>query len=267
MSTEDNIEVVEDRDPQPLVAVAVLAAGQGSRFSEDARYADTHKTLIPVFDERMSIFSYKNTVNNLSNLSFAPVFVTSNIVTELDPNLQEAIYEVVPKSDGARIYVQNGYVNGPAETSKFLANLVRPIDPILFVNADQYIVGTYTEAILEVLGDETLDGALFCFNSTEDRYSYVTVDEDMIATSMIEKVVTGDKASAGICFWKQSSDYFEALETVEKPVEEEVFISDVHAAAITNGKKFKVFMVDTFIDLGTPDDLDLLEERWEAISE
>lgn len=267
MSTEDNVEVIVDQDPQPLVAVAVLAAGRGTRFLEDPRYASTHKTLIPVFGQPMSLFSYRNTVENLAELSFAPIFMTSSKVKELDSNFENSIFEVVPKSEGARVYVQDGYVNGPAATSKFLSNLVRPVDPILFVNADQYVVGNYTQGILEVLEDDNLDGALFCFNSDEDRYSYVTVDANMVATGMVEKIVTGDIASAGICFWKQSSDYFEALSTVVKPVGEEVFISDVHAAAIEEGKKFKVFMVDTFIDLGTPDDLDLLEERWEAISE
>lgn len=267
MSTDAPVESTENKTPQPRVVVAVLAAGRGSRFLEDPRYADTHKTLIPVFDEPMSIFSYRNTVSNLDGLSFAPIFVTSNVVTSLDPSFEQTIYEVVPKSEGTRVYVQDGYVNGPAATSKFLHNLIRPVDPILFVNADQYVVGNYANAILETLADEDLDGALFCFVSDEDRYSYVTVDEDMVATSMIEKVVTGDLASAGICFWKQSSDYFEALATITKPLDEETYISDVHAAAISQGKKFKVFMVDTFIDLGTPSDLDLLEERWEAISE
>jgi dTDP-glucose pyrophosphorylase len=89
----------------------------------------------------------------------------------------------------------------------------------------------------------------------------------MIATGMVEKQVVGNIASTGICFWKKAEDYFTALPLVNKGPEEELFISDVHAAAIEAGKKFKVFMVDAFIDLGTPEDLDALEERWAAISE
>jgi hypothetical protein len=89
----------------------------------------------------------------------------------------------------------------------------------------------------------------------------------MVATGMVEKQVISENASTGICFWKSASTYYECIKLVDKDLDEELFISDVHAAGIAAGKKFKVFMVDAFIDLGTPADLDALEERWEAISE
>jgi dTDP-glucose pyrophosphorylase len=251
---------------QDLVVVVVLAAGAGQRFSEDSRYSSTHKTLVPVFGEAMSIFSYRNTVNNLEDLSFATLFVTSAAVIELEPDFKDLVFSVVPAKDGTRVINQGNYVNGQGATTKPLELLIRPVDPVLFVNADQYVVGNYTDAILEILDSEDLDGALFCFDSTEDRYSYVTVDADMTATGMVEKIVTGNIASTGACLWRRTSDYYEALGAVVKDSSEEIYLSDVHDVAIKAGKKFKVFMVESFIDLGTPADLDNLEEKWKTIS-
>jgi len=253
--------------PLERISVVVLAAGRGTRFLDDPRYSGTHKTLIPVFGKPMSIFAYENSVTNLEDLPIAPIFVTSDEIVEDVDAFKEQVFSVIPEEDGVRVFVQGGYVNGPAATSKLLYNQLRDQAPILFVNADQYVKGSYKEALLEVIESDDLDGALFCFTSSEDRYSYVSVDSNMIATDMVEKQVVGDKASTGICFWKTAKDYFESIELVDKEPGEELFISNVHAAAIAAGKKFKVFMVDAFIDLGTPADLDLLEERWEAISE
>jgi dTDP-glucose pyrophosphorylase len=237
------------------VTVLALAAGRGTRFLESGY--TVHKTLIPVRGEKMSLVSVKNSIDNLGDVPHGLVFVTSTEVLSEDPGFMN---QIASTFNDVEIVVQSGYVNGPAISARIAAEKIDPDLPLLLVNVDQYIKGSYELAVKEVMSSKELDGALLCFYSDEDRYSYVTRNNKELATSMQEKVVLSDTASTGICFWKTAKDFYDTLETINK--EGEFFISDVYSRAIADGKRFKVFMVDAFIDMGTPRDLDNLEEKW-----
>ncbi len=247
--------------------LVALAAGQGTRFSSDRRYSGTHKTMVPVFDIPMSIFSLKNTVEMLGELDFDCTYLISDNVGLSLAEVDKLIYTNIKDLRRIAVEVQPGYVNGPGESSAVVKNAVGDDSPVLFVNTDQYVVGDLSSAIREALDDETLDGVIFCFKSDEERYSYVEVDENMVATSMVEKKVISNIASAGLCFWKNSAMYYQYLDVARELEQGEVYISSVHAAAIKNSRKFKVVMLDAFIDLGTPADLEVLEEKWKTLSE
>ena len=240
------------------ISLVVLAAGRGTRFAGSA-YTE-HKTLIPVNGEKMSVFSMKNSIENMKDMSFDVVFLSSPEIVEEDASLET---DVKNAFEAARFITQNEYLNGPAQSAGYLRNYVRGEAPLFLVNADQYVVGDYAGALDEVLDSDELDGAILCFSSSEDRYSYVTTDENGVATDMQEKVVISDTASAGLCFWKKASDFYSTLDTMD--LSKEVFISDVHAKAIQDGKKFKVVLLDNFIDMGTPADLEVFDERWAAL--
>jgi dTDP-glucose pyrophosphorylase len=240
------------------ISLVVLAAGRGTRFA-GSDYTE-HKTLIPVNGEKMSVFSMKNSVENMKDMSFDVLFLSSPEILEEDASLESDVKAAV---EGVRFVAQEGYLNGPGQSAGYVRNYVRAEAPLFLVNADQYVVGDYVNALDEVLDSDDLDGAILCFNSSEDRYSYVVVDENGVATDMQEKVVISDTASAGLCFWKKASDFYSTLDTMD--LSKEVFISDVHAKAIQNGKKFKVVLLDAFIDMGTPADLEVFDERWAAL--
>ncbi len=249
------------------IKLLALAAGQGTRFSTDQKYSGAHKTMIPVFNTPMSVFSLKNTVELMGELDFVCTYLISSNVGLSAVEAGDLIYAHVKDLRPITVEIQDGYVNGPGESSAVVRDLVGTESPILIVNTDQYILGNLEEEIKNSLADESVDGVIFCFNSDESRYSYVEIDENMIATSMVEKKVVGNIASAGICFWKNSGMYYQYLDVARELEPGEVYISSVHSAAIHNGRKFKVAMLDTFIDLGTPADLEALEEKWKTLSE
>jgi dTDP-glucose pyrophosphorylase len=246
---------------QEKISVVVLAAGQGTRF-EGSSYSE-HKTLIPVRGEKMSVLSLKNTVANLGQLSYNTVFMSSSEIVAEDATLEADV--VASGANDVRFFSQDAYLNGPAETALEVKKYVRKQAPLLLANADQYVSGSFVDGIVETLSNEDIDGALFCFTSSEDRYSYVTVDENNLATDIKEKVVISDIASTGICLWKTASEFFETAEATEVTEGSELFISDVYAKAIADGKKFIVVMVDAFIDMGTPADLEEFDTKWAAI--
>lgn len=252
---------------QGQIKLVALAAGQGTRFSSDNKYSGVHKTMIPVFDVPMSVFSLKNTIELMGDLDFIGTYLISDNVGLTLSEANDLIYSHIKDLRRINAEIQTGYVNGPGESSAVIREAVGLESPILLVNTDQYIVGNFEDPIREALSDDTLDGVIFCFNSSEPRYSYVEVDENMIATSMVEKKVVGDIASAGICFWKNSGMYYQYLDVARELEPGEVYISSVHSAAIKNDRKFKVAMLDEFIDLGTPADLEVLEDKWKKLSE
>ena len=252
---------------QGRINLLALAAGQGTRFSSDSRYEGIHKTMVPVFDAPMSIFSLKNTVELMGELDFKATFLISDSVGLNLEEVDALIYAHIKDLRSIKPEIQVGYVNGPGESSAVVKDLMGTENPILLVNTDQYIVGGFEDGIRDALADETVDGVIFCFESSEPRYSYVEVDENMIATYMVEKQVVGNIASAGICFWKNSGMYYQYLDVARELEPGEVYISSVHSAAIKNGRKFRVVMLDTFIDLGTPADLEVLEDKWKKLSE
>jgi UDP-N-acetylglucosamine diphosphorylase / glucose-1-phosphate thymidylyltransferase / UDP-N-acetylgalactosamine diphosphorylase / glucosamine-1-phosphate N-acetyltransferase / galactosamine-1-phosphate N-acetyltransferase len=249
-----------------FINLVFLAAGKGTRFKDDPRYS-VHKTVIPVKGMPMMLQSYKNLKQLLRrdlgpDDNISPIMIVTEQLMDEYPEL-EAEIEKVESAPPLRIHRQKGYFNGPGLSAEPMRFFMEPEKPIFLANADQLIKGKILGPIKEAVA-EGYDGVLFCFSSTEDRYSYVSVDENMVATEMIEKQVISEYASTGLCFWTKSGDFFKSIDSMKKDPTKELFISDICNYAISNGKKFKVVMVDAFIDLGTPDDLDVLDEKWEA---
>lgn len=234
-----------------------LMAGRGTRISRDVRYAGSHKALVPINGTPMSLLSYQNITANMHGLRSNNYLVISDEILKLRPDL-------LRNFPGAVAIIQNGYVNGPAMSAKLAERYVKNNEPLLVSNSDQVLSGTISEAIKQELSGE-LDGILFCFNSNDPRYSYVTVSENMIASSMVEKEVVSNHANTGLCFFRNGEDFFGGIDALLGSKESELYVSDVCDYLIRSGKKFKVAMID-FIDLGTPDDIEMFLEHMNDIS-
>lgn len=253
-----------------FLTVAFLAAGKGTRYSSTGEF-DVPKVMVPVEGVPMIIRSYRNLMGNkLLRVAgkediFNPVIAITKELNEEFPELQAQVKDSAPTLT-PQFYLQDGYVAGPARTAEPLQFMVPSDSPLLLSNVDQVIDGDILSPIHDALENDW-DGVIFCFDSDEDRYSYVTVDENNFATSMVEKEVVSNFAGSGIAFFKKAETLFSYIDSAvsSRGMGEETYISDVCNEAIKDGAKFKVIMLDAFIDLGTPKDLENLGEKWKTL--
>lgn len=251
-----------------FLSIAFLAAGKGTRFSESH---EEPKVAIPVANTTMSAMSIKNLFSTClrpfigKEDIFSPVVVITKELDEEYPVVREHIDRIDPDMP-VKYVLQRGYVNGPAETASLLEFEVGKDQPLLISNVDQLIKGNVLDSIKEAV-DAQLDGVIFCFKSEEDRYSYVSVDENGIAVEMIEKEVISEYASSGHIFFSKGENFFNYLNEARFSAElgQEIYISSVCNEAIKDGLKFKVVMLDSFVDMGTPEDLESLGEKWKLL--
>jgi dTDP-glucose pyrophosphorylase len=245
--------------------IVFLAAGKGTRFSENPE----PKILVPVGGAPMAVTSIRNLLQDCMKPNmgpediFGPIVIITEEINKEYPELKTSIEGIDPNVN-FNFMLQSGYLNGPAESASVLTTVVSPDSALFMSNVDQLVQGDIIGEITASV-DEGFDGAIFCFESNEDRYSYVKTDEyplDKEALEMVEKEVISNKASSGHIFFKEASTFFDNLEPARLTVREgsEVYISTVCNEAIKSGKKFKVVMLDSFKDLGTPEDLASAEE-------
>lgn len=247
-----------------FLTVAFLAAGKGTRFSKTGAY-DVPKILIPVGGTPMAVKSYHNLIRQtlMGSVGEDDIFSTVVAITdEFDkayPEFRDQLQQSVPELP-INFHIQRGYVDGPARTAEQLKFMIPPNEHLLLSNVDQLVSGDMLGDIKNAV-EEGYDGVIFCFESNEDRYSYVTVDENNVATSMIEKKVVSNMASSGHIFFKEAETLFSYIDEAifSREVGSETYISDVCNEAIKSGLKFKVSMLKSFTDMGTPDDLKRLE--------
>lgn len=247
-----------------FLSVAFLAAGKGTRFSSTGQY-DVPKILVPVNGVPMSVRSYQNLMRTCllsrakENDIFNPIFAITDDFEKKYPEYKETIEKTMPDVP-VDFHIQKGYVAGPAMTADELKNKIPEDAHLLLSNVDQLVEGNILEDIKTSI-EEDFDGVIFCFESNEDRYSYVTTDENDVATSMIEKEVVSDKASSGHIFFKKAETLFSWIDAAlrENKHKPETYISDVCNEAIKGGVKFKVSMLKSFTDMGTPSDIEKLE--------
>lgn len=252
-----------------FLTIAFLAAGRGTRYSDTGEY-DMPKIMVPIKGEEtlpMIAASYKNLVEVLEKDEVYEIDALIAITKEMDeayPELRASVNGAASKVH-PRYHLQKGYVKGPALTAEQLFDQIPADEAVLFSNVDQLVKGKMMQQIRQA-DNEGYDGVIFCFESNESRYSYV-IDNEGLAEEMIEKQVVSSKASSGHIFYKKSENFYKSLDELKKSKDpsEEVFISEVCNHSIKSGLKFKVCMLDTFVDLGTPKDLEDLDKKWASL--
>lgn len=240
------------------VNLLMLAAGRGSRFKDSDKYT-LPKPAILINNKSMIQHAFDNISNLLDGIDFDPAIVYSSEHIEVLEPIFDQMIKVTPLLSG-RLVQQTGYLNGPADSSLHATTLIDRDSSLLIVNCDQTIEGDVVSELAKVINLES-DGAIFVFESDEDRYSYVLVDDDGFVSEMREKEVISGKASCGLIFWKNAGEFFDYAEKLKREkTSGERYISDVCQLAIQDGKKFTAPLLEKFTDLGTPEDLERIGE-------
>lgn len=234
-------------DGKKAVNILIPMAGLGSRFA-DAGY-ELPKPLIQVNGKPM----IQRVVEDIS-IDGNYIYIVQKEHYE-DYNLEELLNSITP---GCEIVQINGATEGAAASSLTAKHLINNDFPLVIANSDQ-ITNWDADLFLELAQSNPIDGSIVVFESDNPKWSYADTDEFGYLTSVAEKQVISEQATAGIYLWTKGSDYVTfAEQMIDKNLRTngEFYICPVYNEAILAGKKFTVFHIDSMSGIGTPEDLE-----------
>jgi dTDP-glucose pyrophosphorylase len=232
---------------EPLTIVVPMA-GRGSRFA-DAGYADP-KPLIPVNGKPM----IKLVIENLRPRGphrFVFICQRDHVKAyDLEPKLKAW-------APGCEIVQLDGVTEGAACTVLTAAHLIGD-GPLMIANSDQYIdhpIDAYLAAM------EGLDGLIMTMQAHEEKWSFVAVDDEGIATEVAEKKPISTHATTGIYNFARGSDFIAGAQAMidrDLRVNGEFYVAPVYNMLIGKGARFGISDIgEGMHGLGTPADLEL----------
>lgn len=227
--------------------VLIPMAGAGTRF-EKAGYTFP-KPLIDVKNKPM----IQVVVESL-NVDANYIFITQEEHYK-KYNLKETLNLIAPN---CKIVTTTGLTEGAACTTLLARDFITD-GPLLLANSDQFLDWDSSEFMYAMMAD-SVDGGILVFESTHPKWSYAKLDNNNFVCEVAEKKPISNLATVGIYFWKKGSDYIKYAERmIEKNirVNNEFYVCPVFNEAIQDGKKIKVFKIDSLKmwGLGTPEDL------------
>jgi dTDP-glucose pyrophosphorylase len=223
-------------------------AGAGSRF-EKAGYTFP-KPLIEVNGKPM----IQLVVENL-NVEAEYVFIVQK--EHYDKyNLQYLLNLISPD---CKIVQVDGITEGAACTTLLAKEYIDNNDALLIANSDQFVDWNSNEFLYSMQAGE-IDAGILTFESVHPKWSFARVNEEGLVCEVAEKKPISNKATVGIYYWKQGSDYVKYAEEMiekDKRVNNEFYVCPVFNEAIDDGLRVKTFDIDKMWGLGTPEDLEV----------
>ena len=154
----------------------------------------------------------------------------------------------------------DGITEGAACTILKAKEYIDNDNPILIVNSDQFVEWDVKDFMNQMISDKTLDAGISTFIDTQEKWSFVKLDEQEHVVQVAEKQPISDIATTGIYYWKHGLDFCKfAQQMIDKNirVNGEFYVCPVFNEAIADGKVIKTSMVDKMWGLGTPEDLEI----------
>ena len=119
-----------------------------------------------------------------------------------------------------------------------------------------YIEGI--KSILEKPVEQVNGGMLVSFESTEPRYSYAEVDDNMIVKRTAEKEVISTHALCGAYFFSSAKGFLKAAHRLmNEPVftKPEYYVSLLYNYLLADGETVRLATMEEYYSYGTPDEL------------
>ncbi|MEY4371016.1 MAG: hypothetical protein RIQ48_732 [Pseudomonadota bacterium] len=220
--------------------VLIPMAGDGKRFS-DAGY-NKPKPFIQINGKRMVEIVLENIVPKNVNKII--------LITRRNHNTRE---ELKNSNYNLQIIELEKLTGGSIQTILYAEEEIQN-HSLIVANCDQKINFDVNDFITKC---KHLDGGIVTFKSKSPNHSYVKVNKNNIALTIIEKEVISDLAVSGVYYFKKASQFIEASKIVIKnniTQKGEFYISSALKIMIEKGLKLGVYNTESII-LGTPEEL------------
>ena len=233
--------------------ILIPMSGAGRRFAELGY--DNPKPFVEFFGKPMI-------EHVLENLGVQNIFTLCVLQSHYDAN--RALFEKLKKMVyRLNIVLVDGVTQGAAETCLLAKRYIDPESPLLIANCDQMMVWNQ-RAFEDFLIDNILDGAMFTFDSTSTKNSYVELDSSGYAIRTAEKEVISPYATTGIYVWTKATDFVWAAENMIRKnirVNNEFYVAPVYNENIAKGHRIGIWTPTEHWPIGTPEDLNIYIEK------
>jgi len=253
--------------------VIIPTAGVGQRFV-DAGY-NIHKSLLK--------FGINNINYTIMDMIISMFGVEDNIVIITNENNYNEFLYLYYKHENINIIKIPNHKQGPVVSVlnawDDFKDILNPFDGTIISYGDFYQRYNY-EDFQKWLVKEDVDGAIFSYTGyhphlikNENIYATSDVDNDNNVFRVKEKYFEGDKYkahhSSGMYYFRNLQlvkKYFELTIQHNNNYNNEFYVSLVYNDMINNGLKVKSYLIDKFLQLGTPEDYeDNLKELYRVI--
>ncbi len=234
--------------------------GLGQRF-RDAGF-DTPKPLIDVQGVAMfqkALAAYDNYAGDKRHL-----FVIRKD-TDDEYSLGDQIKQLLPD---AQIKILDHNTRGAVETCMIAEDLIDPELPLVIMDCDiTFNAPNYFEMMRQAVEDNSYDGLLLSFDSSDPRYSFAETDENGLVVRTAEKVAISNNALMGAYFFTRASTFLDAAhELLSRDISEsmkEYYVSLIYNILIDSNKRIGLAK-GSFTSFGTPEELQNYLDKYAA---
>lgn len=234
--------------------VVMPMAGEGSRFLKEGW--TTPKPLI----ELHGLPLFKRAIGSVT-VEGVPMKYSFIVRKEhLDKyHIDEQIKAILPE---ANVFFVEKTTRGAVETCLIAESVIDDADGIVVMDCDlEFRSKGYTEGIKTILQqpvEQANGGMLVSFESSEPRYSYAEVDENMIVKRTAEKEVISNHALCGAYFFSTGKGFLSAAHRLlNEPVftKPEFYVSLLYNYLLANGETVRLATMEDYRSYGTPEEL------------
>ena len=238
---------------RPLHIIMPMA-GEGSRFLKEG-WAMPKPLIIlngmPLFMRAIgSVF--------VEGISMKHSFITRQEHIERF-HIDEQIRAIIPE---AKIFSVARTTRGAVETCLMAENVIDEEDAVMVMDCDlEFRSKAFMKGIKDILqlsSTEANGGMLVSFESSEPRYSYAEVDDDMIVKRTAEKEVISSHALCGAYFFSSGKGFLKAAHRLinepefKKP---EYYVSLLYNYLLADGETVRLVTMEEYYSYGTPEEL------------
>ena len=236
-----------------IINIVVPMAGAGSRFS-DAGY-DLPKPLIDVCGKPMIEIVCRNLAPSCPHRF---IFICQNQHLQ-DHGLGDLLQRIAPNCDVIGI---DGVTDGAACTVLLARALIDNDQQLMIANCDQFI-DIDIDDYLNAFDVTTSHGMVMTMTASDDKWSFVRLNDAGHVTELREKQPISDEATVGIYNFATGAEFVAAADAmISKNIRtnNEFYVAPVYNEMIAAGQLIDIFNIgavgDGMYGLGTPADLD-----------
>lgn len=173
--------------------------------------------------------------------------------------IDKEIKKIFPEST---VLVQIGDLDGQLMSTLIAEQHIDTEEDIVFVDCDMFSEFTFNDFLIS-----SSDCSLLTFNSSLDKYSYVSKNNNIV-DKIIEKKVISNDAVGGVFYWKSGKTFLKyAKQSIEKQIKinNEYYISSAYSEAISEGVSVSIIKSEKTYDLSIDSDIEDFE-KYEALS-
>ena len=235
-----------------MINIVIPMAGAGSRFV-DAGYT-LPKPLINVCGKTM----IEVVCHNLRpSIAHKFIFICRDDHLKAH-QLDRILQRVAP---GCDIICIGKVTEGAACTVLLARSVIDNQHPLMIANCDQFI-DINIDDYLAAFDPKAVDGMIMTMRATDEKWSFVRLDQRRQVAELKEKQVISNEATVGIYNFSKGSDFVSAADAmIAKNIRtnNEFYVAPVYNEMILNGKKIDIFNIGELGNgmhgLGTPSDL------------